>query len=708
MCTPVYNVIFELKRSWKNAIRCYNVKGRTEVITLKKRSKRKLSYFSRERWVHLILLLMVTLVLARLVSLQIVQAADLKAKGIERRTIDRSLQPERGTIFDAQGNVLAQSIPVKEVYADPNTLNELILKKQYKKTKEEVAEEIASILDLNSQDILDKLNKNLQWISLAHQVDIHKADQIMALKIPGVGLYEEAKRVYPMGNFAASVLGIVKQDGHGVEGVEYYYDKELYGKPGFKSQEQDIKARSILDALRQSEPSSPGNSLTLCIDSTIQYLVEQQLDDLQQTTKANSVTILAMDPKTGRVLAMGSRPSFDPSEYAKAKPEDRRNLAIGMSYEPGSTFKIITGSAALEEGVVQPGDTFSDPGYLKIPPRVITNWDSDQRPHGNPTFTEGMQLSSNVVLAQVGLKLGKEPFYTYLKAFGFGSKTGIDISGEESGLLLPYDKVRDIDLATMSFGQTNSVTPIQLLTAICAVANGGILYRPYIVDKITTPDGQLVQQQNPTPVRQVLTKATAMQMTRILEQVVIDGTGQLAKIPGVNVAGKTGTAQKVEPGTGRYSSTDFIASFAAYAPAEDPKIAVLVIVDSPKEGESHQGGTLCAPRAKAIIEGALQYYGYPVANDTESTVTLSPEESVIRPSPKPVVPERSPVSGEVVVPDLTGLTIREVGNTLAKSELHYNFTGSGLVYQQSPEAGKVVVKGTTIEVKFSPLNAENP
>lgn len=600
---------------------------------MEKRSKRPISYFSRDRWVLLGLLLVVTLVLGRLLTLQIVQAADLKAKGIERRTSDKSLRPERGTIFDAQGNVLAQSIPVKEIYADPKTLIAQITNKQFKSTKEDVTKELGNILGIDTQTIQDKLNKNLSWISLAHQVDIHKADEIMALKIPGLGMNDEDKRIYPMGNLAASALGIVNLDGHGVEGIESYYDKTLFGKSGFQSQEQDTRARSILDALHQSDPSSSGNAITLTLDSTIQYIIEQQLDNLQKTTNANSVTILAMDPKTGRVLGMGSRPTFDPTDYAKATPEARRNLAIGMSYEPGSTFKIVTGSAALEEGVIHPYDTFPDPGYLRIPPRLITNWDSDQKPHGNPTFTKGMQLSSNVVLAQVGMRLGKDSFYTYLKAFGFGSKTGIDIAGEENGILIPQDKVRDIDLATMSFGQANSVTPIQLLSAISAVANGGTLYRPYIVDKITTPDGQLVQQQKPTPVRQVISKATASQMTDVLEQVVSGGTGSLAKIPGINVAGKTGTAQKVDPKTGAYSTTNFIASFTAYAPAEDPKIAVLVIIDTPKSAEGHQGGTLGGPPAKAIIEGALQYFGLPIAKDTKSTVTISPSDSAVRPSP---------------------------------------------------------------------------
>ncbi|TGE31287.1 penicillin-binding transpeptidase domain-containing protein [Desulfosporosinus sp. Sb-LF] len=670
---------------------------------LLRKNKRAISYFSRDRWVQYLLLGVILVVFGRLVTLQIVQASDLKAKGIERRTTDQSIRPDRGSIFDAQGNVLAQSIPVKEIYADPKTLSDLITQKKLKSTKEDIAKQLGGILGINTQDIFNKLNKDLSWISIAHQVDIQKADEIMALKIPGVALNEEEKRVYPMGEFAASALGIVNRDGHGVEGVESYYDKILFGKPGFQSQEQDTRARSILDALHQNDPSSPGNSVFLTLDSTIQYFIEQQLDDAQKSTNANSVTILAIDPKTGRVLGMGSRPTFDPTDYDKATPESRRNLGIGMSYEPGSTFKIVTGSAALEEGVIRPDDTFPDPGYLRIPPRIITNWDSDQKPHGNPTFTQGMQLSSNVVLAQVGMKLGKNSFYSYLKAFGFGSKTGIDISGEESGLLIPQDKVRDIDLATMSFGQANSVTPIQLISAISAVANGGTLYRPYIVDKITTPDGQLIQQQKPTPIRQVVSKATASQMTKVLEQVVSDGTGHLAAIPGINVAGKTGTAQKVDPKTGQYSTTDFIASFAAFAPAEDPKIAVLIIIDSPKTPEGHQGGSLGGPRAKAIIEGALQYYGLPVAKDTQSTVSIAPSDSAVRPSPKSVVPERTPVGGEVVIPDLTGMTMRQVGDTLTKSELHFNFTGSGLVNQQLPQAGKVVTKGTSIDVKFSPL-----
>lgn len=656
-------------------------------------------YFSREKWLYYTIALVFSLVFGRLVWLQVIQAPTLNAKGIERRTSEQNIIPQRGIIYDAEGHVLAQSIPVKQVYADPNMLDTLIAKHQLNSSKDEIAAKIASVLGVSKQDILNKLNQKAEWVSLAHQVDIPKAQEIMSWKIPGVGLSDEEKRIYPMDQFASSALGFVNLAGHGVEGIEAYYDKLLFGKTGFETEQVDTSQHSILDTLQQSEPAQPGDNLTLTINPTIQFLVDQQLDKLMQTSKAKDAVILAMDPQTGRILGIGSRPTFDPNHYVDSPPADWVNRAISMTYEPGSTFKIITGSAAIEEGAITPDERFPDPGYIRVGSHTITNWDPG--PHGDPTFTQGMELSSNVVLSQVGLKLGKDKFYTYLKAFGFGAKTGVDIGGEESGLIYPKDKVGNIELATMSFGQTNLVTPIQLLTAISAVANGGTLYKPYIVDKITTPDGKLVQQNKPTPVRQVISKATANQMTQVLEQVVQNGTGYKAQIPGINVAGKTGTAQKVDPKTGQYSSKDFIASFAAYAPAENPKIAVLVIADSP-QGD-HDGGVICAPRAKPILEGALQYYGIPVAQDTQTTVSLSTSNSSVRPTPKPVTPERTPGPGEAVVPDLTGLTMRQVGETLAKQELHFNFTGSGLANGQTPSPGKVVPKGTIINIKFQPL-----
>ncbi|MDR3542203.1 MAG: penicillin-binding transpeptidase domain-containing protein [Desulfosporosinus sp.] len=668
------------------------------------RKQKSVGYFTRERWIYFQLALIVMLILGRLVWMQVYQAETLSAKGLDRRMISQNLLPERGIIYDNKGNVLSRSTLVQEVYGDPRSLTQLISKHQYTKmSKDEIAQKLGSILGQDPKTILGKLNEDQQWVSFAHQVEIDKTDQIRQLKIPGIGFTDEQKRVYMLNSWASSVLGFVNMTGHGVGGIEAYYDKFLYGTPGFSMMEGDSNHQEILDTPSQTKPPQPGDNLTLTLNITIQSLIEQQLDDLEKATQAKSVTILAMDPKTGKILGMGARPTFDPNDYAKSSPDDWVNRAISMNYEPGSTFKIVTGSAALEEGVITPDEPFSDPGYLRVGPRIIENWDYGIRPAGTISFTQGMEQSSNVVLAQVGQKLGLLNFYKYLRAFGFGVKTGVDIAGEESGLLVPQNKARDVDLATMSFGQSNMVTPIQLMTAFCAVANGGTLYKPYVVDKITDPAGNIVQQNQPTVVRKVISKQTADQMTNVLEHVVTDGTGYLAAIPGINVAGKSGTAQKVDPKTGQYSTIDYISSFEAYAPAENPMIAVLVVVDSPKGGE-HEGGPLCSPYAKTIIQGALQDYNIPVAGDTQNSVALTVNDTPVRPAPKSVTPERQPLADEAVVPDLTGMTIRQVGETLEKVGLHYNFNGSGLACQQSLPGGTVIIKGTSIDVKFSPLD----
>lgn len=660
-------------------------------------------YFSRERVIYSLFILIFAAIMGKLFWLQIFQAAHLSATGLERRSVTQTLMPERGTITDADGNVLSQSVPAQEVYADPKSLTQMISKKQYTKmTKEEIAQKLGSILGLDSKSVLEKLNEDKEWVNLAHQVDMNKADQIRQLKVPGIGFTDEQKRVYPMNSWAASVLGFVNMTGHGIGGIEGYYDKYLYGTPGYSTTEEDPNHHPIIDTPAQIKPPVQGDNLTLTLDSNIQLLIEQQLDALEKLSHAKNVTILAMDPQTGKILGMGTRPTFDPNHYESTSPSDWVNRAISMNYEPGSTFKVVTGSAALDEGVITPDESFNDPGYLKVGPKIIQNWDTGMRPAGAITFTQGMELSSNVVLAQVGEKLGIANFYKYLKAFGFGSQTGVDLQGEESGLIIPQDKARDVDLATMAFGQSNMVTPLQLLTAVCAVANGGTLYKPYIVDTVTSPDGKVVLQNHPTAERKVISKQTAQQMTNVMEHVVTNGTGYLAAIPGINVAGKTGTAQVVDPKTGQYSNTDFISSFEAFAPAENPKIAVLVVADGP-QGVDHDGGPLCSPFAKIILQGALQEYNVPVAGNTQNTVSVTPDSTSVRPTPKPVVPERQPLPDETVVPDLTGLTMRQVGETLEKLELHYNFTGSGLVSQQSLPPGKVVPKGTVLNVTFAEL-----
>jgi len=662
--------------------------------------KKKRKHVSRDWYVYSILIIIFVSLLGKLFYLQVIEASALKATGEALRENNQTMIYERGMIVDAQGNILAKSVPSRDVFADPKTLTSSLTKAHKDITAEELASErktiadkLAVILGKDSEDIYKLLSKNLSWVSLAHQIDLDQADKIAELKIPGVDFSDTYKRVYPAGTMGSSILGIINMAGEGVEGLEYSYNEELNGDAKTLDTEFDDNVQT-------------GYNLTLTLDSTIQHLIDQELDKIMEQSKADRATILAMDPKTGKILGMGSRPSFDPNNYAETEPEERKNLAISMIYEPGSTFKILTGAAALEEGAITPNSLFNDPGYIIVGSRRITNWDSDRKAHGTISFAKGMQLSSNVVLSKVAQALGKESFYTYIKSFGFGSKTKIDIAGEEQGLLIDKKKIKDLELATMSFGQANLVTPIQLLTGICAVANGGNLMKPYIVDKITDKNGTLLNAIQPEVVRQVISPVTSATMTDILVSVVDEGTGSSSKIPGVKVAGKTGTAQKIDPKTGRYSDNNFVTSFVGYAPADNPKIAVLVIVDNPKEGVI-QGGAQAGPHVKKIIESTLQYYGIPVSAETPSDIAnLGELTPIAEPSQNTVTPEKTPGRGEVVVPDLKGLTMRQAGEKLGKIDLRYKFVGTGLASKQFPEPGKIVNEGDTVEVVFG--TEENP
>lgn len=664
--------------------------------------KRQSSFLSREWFYYSIFILIALLIIGKLFYLQILNASELKARGATFRANSQAMIYERGMIVDAQGNILAKSVPAKDIYADPKTLAKHVSKvnnSQEDNTKkiEEIAKNIAVILEKDSKNILELISKDLSWVSLARQVDIEKANKIAQLEIPGVGFTDTYKRVYPTGSMASSILGIVNMAGDGAEGIEYSYNSELKGEKEL----QPLNNPEQGAANQFGNHINTGYNLTLTLDSTIQHLLEQQLDQIMKDSQPKRAMILAMDPMSGKILGIGSRPSFDPNNYTQSKPDERKNLAISMIYEPGSTFKIITGATALEENIVTPDQVFNDPGFLVVGSRRITNWDSDRKAHGRISFAEGMGVSSNVVLAQVGGLIGKDVFYTYLKSFGFGSRTKIDIAGEEQGLLIDKSMVKEIELATMSFGQANLVTPIQLLTAISAVANGGKLFQPTILDKITSKKGEVLLVNEPKVVREVISQNTSTTMTNILVDVVDKGTGGRAKIPGIKVAGKTGTGQKIDPETGTYSETDFVVSFVAYAPADNPKIAVLVALDTPK-GDIIQGGTLAGPHVKKILESTLQYYGIPVAASTPSDILNLSSESVVEPTATETeLPDVTPGKGEVMVPNLQGLTMRQAGEALGKIDLRYKFVGSGLVSQQFPEPGKVVNQGDSVEVIFS-------
>jgi len=647
---------------------------------------------------------MFIIVFARVGWLQAVSSADLGRKAVASRTTDRRIEPKRGNILDATGKVLATSIATKTVFIEPQTFQdaEKTLKKkdpdQYQKLQDNM-KQLADLLQIKLPDLQSRFNSPRLWVSLGRQLNLDKADVIKRLNIPGVGFSDDGKRVYPMGGLVAPILGVVNLDGFGVEGLELSYDKILYGEKGYISEETDARSGSLLGGIHSYLPPQDGSNLALTIDSNIQYLVDQQLNQIVSEAAPASAIIIVMDPKTGKILAMGDRPSFDPNEYSKFPEPSRRNLGISTQYEPGSTFKIITGSAALEEGTTSPNKTYRDPGYLVVDKQRITNWDSGNSAPGLITFTQGMEQSSNVVLGQVGLELPRDIFFKYIRGFGFGQQTGVDLPGEATGTLLREQKTSRFEQATMSFGQANAVTPLQMVSAISAIANGGTLYKPYVVDQVMDSEGNVTKQYAPTPVRQVISQNTSDQLKLILEKVVTSGTGQLAKVEGYRVAGKTGTAQKVDA-TGKYSSKDFIASFIGFAPVDVPKFAIIVIVDSPSKGGYH-GGEVAAPKFQAIVQQVLAYMNVP-PSEVQKGAPLELTPGSAKPQPKPFLPERKPNPGEGVVPDLSGRSMSEVGELLSKQGLRMNFVGSGLAVSQDYPPGKVVMAGTVITVKFEP------
>lgn len=658
--------------------------------------------FNRIKFLRLFALVFFIIVFGRVGWLQAVASEDLSRRAVESRTTERRIEPKRGNILDATGKTLATSVAAKSVFLEPQTYRDAEKKFKSDKDKQNLQDnlkQLADSLQIKWFDLQNKLNSPTQWVPLARQVDLAKAEAIKKLNIPGVGFSEDSKRVYPMGGLAAPVLGIVNVDGIGIEGLEFSYDKVLYGQRGVISEETDARSSSLLGGIHTYQLPVNGNNLQLTIDSNIQYIVDQQLNNLVATSDPKSAIVIVMDPKTGKLLAMANRPSFDPNEYTKFAEPLRRNLSITGQYEPGSTFKVITAATALEEGTTSPGKVYNDPGYLVVDRQRITNWDSGYSAPGSLTFTEAMEQSSNVVLGQVGLELGRETFFKYIRGFGFGQPTGVDLPGEATGTLLKEQKTSRFEQATMAFGQANAATPLQVLTAISAVANGGALVKPYVVDKITDDQGQTVKQNSPTLVRQVVSKSTSNQLKQILERVVLVGTGQGAKLEGYRAAGKTGTAQKVDE-EGKYSDKDYIASFVGFAPVEDPKVSVIVIIDSPRKGGYH-GGEIAAPVFQAIVQPVLTYLNVPPSN-VQAGLPLDLQPQTAKPQPKPVTPERKPNPGEGVVPDLTGRTMSEVGEMLSQQGLRMNFVGTGLVVNQDYPPGKVVTAGTVITVKFEP------
>jgi len=596
-----------------------------------------------------------------------------------------------------------------------------------------------SILALDRDNLAKKLKKRQAFTWIKRKVDNHVARDVKMLNLSGIGLTQESRRYYPHDNLAAHILGFTGIDSQGLDGVELTFDNYLKGRNGSIVVEYDARGREIPSASHRFIKPIDGHNIYLTIDIVIQQIVERGLERVMQETGAKATTIIAMDPNTGEILAMANRPDYNPNRFAEYSPKLWRNIAVANTYEPGSTFKIITTSAVLGEKVVSLNDRFFDPGAVEVQGRHIHCWKAGG--HGSQTFQEVVENSCNVGFVNAGLKLGSDSFYKYLDAFGMGQLTNIDLAGEAKGIIIKKSKVQPLDIATMSMGQSIAVTPIQLITALSAVANDGQRLRPQIVREVRTKDGEIIRGFQPDIVSQVIDKQTAQEVKKVLESVVENGTGKGAYLEGFRIAGKTGTAQKV--GEGGYMAGKYIASFAGFTPADNPQIAMLVIIDEPIG--MYYGGVIAAPAFAAVMKDILQYLKVTphvfknADNEKQEVYRVVPSvinllvteamqelhkaglqarieetgERVVDQIPKSGsrIPKDSSVLlytmtprygvGEITVPDCSGRSLREVADMLAEMGLSIKPTGVGLKsVKQQPLPGIKVLPGTTVTIFF--------
>jgi cell division protein FtsI (penicillin-binding protein 3) len=510
---------------------------------------------------------------------------------------------KRGTIYDANHREMAVTIDATSIAAHPERL----------KDGKETAQALSRILKIDTKTVLETLSSDRSFVWIKRQIAPKELEEVQNLRMSGIGFVAEQSRFYPHRTLAAQLLGFSGVDGHGLEGIEFYYDSYLKGETVKSTVLKDALGRGF-DPAQTSIPSAyNGHSLILTLDLTIQFIAEKALAEAVVQHAGKSGIALVMNPKTGAVLALAHYPALNPNAYREFDRELRRNRAITDPFEPGSTMKIFTAAAALESGRCTPGTRFfCENGAYRVGQFTI----HDTQPYGSLTLSEVIKFSSNIGAAKMGEAIGSEYFHKILTDFGFGQKTGIDCPGETSGNLPPLKRWTRIDASAISFGQGLSASPVQLLAAASAIANGGVLLKPYIVQAITDPNGRLVKSFGPREVRRVISAKTAAAVKEIMETVTVKGgTGVNAAVPGYAVCGKTGTAQKVDD-TGRYARGKYVASFLGFIPAENPEAAILVLVDEPMK--AHYGGIVAAPAFRKI------------AHETMSYLNVAPKRDVIR------------------------------------------------------------------------------
>jgi len=637
--------------------------------------------------VLLIFTFLIIALLGRVGWLQIVRGEELQRKAYEQQNSDREIPPRRGSILDRNGKQLAISATVDRIVVNPTEID------KSPEVREQIAKKLAEFLDLDEEAVLKKINKtNSRYEIIKKRVEKSIGDQIRQWKseekIKGLYIDEDTKRYYPKGNLAAHVIGFVGEDNQGLDGIEKTMEKYLKGVPGKILSEVDAQGRQMPNYENKRIDPQDGLNVVLTIDENIQYFAEEALQKAIEDNKvANGAFAIVMDPRNGEILALVSKPDFnlndpracppseDPATWTGTSQKDVetlyrtvwRNKAVSDTYEPGSTFKAITTAIGFEEGVVTPETRTSD-RTITVQGHNIKCWKENF--HGEESFREAVYNSCNPAFVKVALDIGVDKFYNYLRAFGFYDKTGIELPGEAQGNF--HAKPTDIDLAVASFGQRFKVTPLEMIAAYGAIANGGKLIKPHLVKEIVDSEGNVVEKFEPQVVRNVISKETCQTLLDVLEGVVSEGTGRNAYVKGYRVAGKTGTSETDVEGV-------YVASFAAIAPADNPRICVLVALDNPR-GESYYGGTIAAPVAGKIVEETLSYLG------VERRYTDKDMEMIAE---------------EVYVPDVRDKTIDEAKKILKEYGLEYRIEGdstdgNAIIKEQTPKPGAQLAKKSVV------------
>ncbi|MFA7059456.1 MAG: penicillin-binding protein [Pedobacter sp.] len=651
----------------------------------------------REKWARVRIVIIGTFfgllflsVTARAFYLQILKHEELVKKAEKQHQRIVPLTPARGDIMDRNGTPLAVSVEMSSCYAEPRHIQDIA----------GTTAVLAPFLGSTKQELHKKIASGKSFVWLARRLTPEQSSRIKNLKLPGIGFSPESKRYYPNSEVAAHVIGFTGMDPNGLEGIELKYDSVILGNTGYLVTERDALGRDIATKDALVKKSEPGKSIILTLDKNIQYIAERELAKAVTESRAKAGMALVMESSSGRILGMANFPTFNPNAYSRYSQDDLRNRIVADSFEPGSTFKVFLIAAALEEKVVKPTDVFNcENGRYNIANHTI----HDTHSYDRLSVADILKYSSNIGAAKIGLKLGNDLLFRYLRSFGFGDRTGIDLPGESPGNLRDKHRWYGIDLANISFGQGVSTSALQLAAAFSAVANGGTLMQPYIVERIMDEKGQDVQKFEPRAVRRVISEDTARKMTRMMEGVATNGgTGLNAAVDGFRIAGKTGTAQKVNPVTRSYSTTKRTASFIGFIPADKPRLTILVVIDEPKT--SPYGGVVAAPAFRGIALNSMCYLKVPPQGETTKSAKVV-EDKANPPAQQDDMSEGAamdtPAEGGVM-PNFQGMSMRRVLQVMEKHNINIRLLGSGRAMQQNPPPGQQIRDADEVWIKFTP------